>query len=61
MGNSNKKGAFASAGYDSLRNPFANRGLAMSEAERDKLGVRGLLPAGQVSLVGFVGRVIGDW
>jgi len=28
------------------------QGLALSDEERDKLGVRGLLPAGQISLVG---------
>lgn len=60
MGNSgsSNKGPFSSAGYDNLRNPFVNHGLALSDTERDKMGVRGLLPAGQVSLVGLW---IDDW
>lgn len=48
MGNAGSKKS--ASGYDALRNPFVNKGLALSEAERDKLGVRGLLPAGQVFL-----------
>lgn len=36
------------------------QGLALSEAERDELGVRGLLPAGQVSQVSVVDRTVLD-
>lgn len=34
------------------------QGLALSEAERDELGVRGLLPAGQVSQVSAVDQTV---
>lgn len=41
-------GAKAQKGWDLLRNPYANRGLAASDADRDKAGTRGLLPPGVV-------------
>lgn len=36
------------SGWDTLRNPFRNKGLITSPAEREKQQTRGLLPAGVV-------------
>lgn len=37
-------------GVDVLRNPWLNRGSAFTEEERDRLGLRGLLPPAVSSL-----------
>src|SRR5882724_829848 len=41
-----------------LRDPLLNRGTAFTEAERDALGVRGLLPAHVLSMDEQVGRIM---
>ena len=37
-------------GAQCLRDPMCNKGAAFSADERDRLGLRGLLPAGQLSI-----------
>ena len=41
-----------------LRDPLLNRGTAFTEAERDALGIRGLLPAHVLSMDDQVARVM---
>ena len=41
-------GGNAKSGWDTLRDPFRNKGLTTSPAEREKQQTRGLLPAGVV-------------
>lgn len=48
------------SGVDLLRNPKYNKGLAFSEQERDKLFLRGLLPAGSMSQEAQVERVMAN-
>lgn len=38
------------SGYDNLRDPLQNKGLALTDECRDLLHVRGLLPAGRVPI-----------
>lgn len=50
IGASNGGGNSAKSGWDTCRDPFRNKGLATTPAEREKQRTRGLLPAGVVSL-----------
>jgi malate dehydrogenase (oxaloacetate-decarboxylating)(NADP+) len=43
-------------GLAALRDPHYNKGTAFSEAERDRLGLRGLLPARMITLETQVAR-----
>jgi malate dehydrogenase (oxaloacetate-decarboxylating)(NADP+) len=54
------KGAAAGAvrGVDVLRDPAINKGTAFTEAERDALGLHGLLPPNVSTLEAQVGRVL---
>ncbi|MFK7856441.1 MAG: NAD-dependent malic enzyme [Granulosicoccus sp.] len=45
------------SGKDLLQDPFRNRGTAFTAAERDKLGLRGLLPPGEETMDQQVERV----
>ena len=47
IGTSNGSGN-AKSGWDTLRDPFRNKGLTTRPAEREKQQTRGLLPAGVV-------------
>ncbi|MHC4448807.1 MAG: oxaloacetate-decarboxylating malate dehydrogenase, partial [Planctomycetota bacterium] len=48
--------AVAARGRDVLRNPLLNKGTAFPEEERDKLGLRGLLPARVTTMEQQMGR-----
>jgi malate dehydrogenase (oxaloacetate-decarboxylating)(NADP+) len=48
----------AARGVDVLRDPAANKGTAFTEAERDALGLHGLLPPHVSTLEAQVGRVL---
>ena len=48
--------AVAARGRDVLRNPLLNKGTAFPEGERDKLGLRGLLPARVTTMEQQMGR-----
>ncbi len=45
-------------GFDVLNNPKLNKGSAFSEAERDKYGLRGLLPAGASNQASQIQRAL---
>lgn len=48
-------------GLELLRNPLLNKGTAFTEAERDKLGLRGLLPPKVHTMEEQVQRVMGNY
>jgi len=50
VGNNGGGGGNVALGWDLLRDPFRNKGLASSAEEREKHHTRGLLPAGIVPL-----------
>ena len=55
------KGIKMLRGLELLRNPLLNKGTAFTEAERDKLGLRGLLPPKVHTMEEQVQRVMGNY
>src|SRR6201984_3506671 len=50
--------SYSPRGLALLRDPLRNKGIAFTEREREALGLRGLLPAGILSMQAQVERVL---
>ena len=50
--------SYSPRGLALLRDPLLNKGIAFTEAERETLGLRGLLPAAVMSMQAQVERVL---